>query len=164
MQRAEIYNWITNVLWMGCKYYSARKVCNFFLFLQKPGGFQWSASAWGSLEPSYACVNAAGHLIKWLITNYNQYYWKLKSINEIKNVSCVTTESTHLSFNSSWCYMQNSIPCLHTQNYYPAKCTHVYPCLILELDSSLPQHLQPLCSHHIGLQLTTAPTFTEMSR
>ena len=26
-------------------------------FLRKPGGFQWSALAWGVLEPSYACVN-----------------------------------------------------------------------------------------------------------
>ena len=33
-----------------------RKVSNTF-FLWKPGGFQWSALAWGNLEPSYACVN-----------------------------------------------------------------------------------------------------------
>ena len=27
------------------------------IFLQNPGGFQWSVLAWGDLEPSYACVN-----------------------------------------------------------------------------------------------------------
>ena len=28
-----------------------------YFFLQKPGGFKWSALAWGDLEPPYAYVN-----------------------------------------------------------------------------------------------------------
>ena len=44
-------------LWSNRKicrqYYSVTKVSD---FLRKPGGFQWSALAWGDLEPSYAYV------------------------------------------------------------------------------------------------------------
>ena len=38
-------------------FYSIRKSSDLIIFLQKPGGFQWSTLAWGNLEPSYACVN-----------------------------------------------------------------------------------------------------------
>ena len=36
-------------------YLSVRKVSD-LIFLRRPAGFQWSALAWGHLEPSYACV------------------------------------------------------------------------------------------------------------
>ena len=47
-------NDFTNI--SGRKYSSVRKVSD-ILFLQKPGGFQWSVLAWGDLEPSYRSVN-----------------------------------------------------------------------------------------------------------
>ena len=52
-------------------YYSVRKVFELF-FLRKPGGFQWSALAWGDLEPSYTCVSFLLPLnnVSWLYATF----------------------------------------------------------------------------------------------
>jgi hypothetical protein len=64
--RHECHTWYRCRVAFLSRYPSSARVLNYhtnwgllgkYLFLRKPGGFQWSALALRNLEPSYACVN-----------------------------------------------------------------------------------------------------------